>query len=151
MTIPVCSAGACEEPLHAKGFCYRHYREHYANVNRERIRRRDRERYAAEAERRREAARIWLFPGWIRSRRLNLYETQGRRCAVCCEPAEFDALEVDHDHACCDIEPTCGNCVRGLVHHSCNARIRSHEQGGRWPPKWHADVARYLDERKGAA
>jgi hypothetical protein len=29
-------------------------------------------------------------------------------------------VEVDHDHACCGGYKSCGNCVRGLLHSSCN-------------------------------
>lgn len=38
-----------------------------------------------------------------------------------------DKIHVDHNHRCCDGETSCGECVRGLAHHSCNRRIGSLE------------------------
>ena len=34
-----------------------------------------------------------------------------------------DKVHVDHDHRCCEGESSCGLCVRGLAHASCNRRI----------------------------
>jgi len=61
-----------------------------------------------------------------RRRRYNLtradYEAllakQGGACAVCREAA--DRYCVDHDHACCPRDSSCGKCVRGLLCHRCN-------------------------------
>ncbi len=46
---------------------------------------------------------------------------QGGRCAICCRSAE--RLQVDHDHACCDSDKSCGECVRGLLCHMCNKAL----------------------------
>ena len=46
---------------------------------------------------------------------------QDGRCAACGEPPPEDKhLHVDHDHACCTGDKTCGDCVRGLLCGSCN-------------------------------
>lgn len=47
---------------------------------------------------------------------------QGGGCAICGADRSFDgsSLAVDHDHACCPGEVTCGDCVRGLLCRSCN-------------------------------
>ena len=51
-----------------------------------------------------------------------VYETllglQDGRCAVCCREAE--RYVVDHDHACCPDQKTCGKCIRGLLCDNCN-------------------------------
>lgn len=45
-------------------------------------------------------------------------------CAICGKPPTDDrALHVDHDHECCTTEQTCGECLRGLLCHQCNALL----------------------------
>jgi hypothetical protein len=36
---------------------------------------------------------------------------------------EHDKIAVDHDHGCCDPGTSCGKCVRGLAHTTCNLLI----------------------------
>lgn len=43
---------------------------------------------------------------------------QGGHCATC--PAT-ERLHVDHDHACCPGDISCGKCVRGILCGECNA------------------------------
>lgn len=50
-----------------------------------------------------------------------LYEAQDGLCACCGEPPRDDEiLHVDHDHNCCPGKRSCGQCIRGLIHNSCN-------------------------------
>lgn len=53
---------------------------------------------------------------------------QGGGCAICEKPApEGRRLSVDHDHACCPGEKTCGLCVRGLLCITCNVWLGFYE------------------------
>ena len=47
---------------------------------------------------------------------------QDNRCKMCGSPfTEADRPSVDHNHACCDKAKSCGKCVRGIIHNTCNA------------------------------
>lgn len=53
-----------------------------------------------------------------------LLEAQDGRCGVCSRTfGEDDRIEVDHDHACCPTAWSCGACVRGLLHPTCNRAL----------------------------
>lgn len=49
---------------------------------------------------------------------------QGGVCAICSEPNKRAKLyPVDHDHACCPGDESCGNCIRGILCFTCNVRL----------------------------
>lgn len=56
-----------------------------------------------------------------------LIQQQDSRCAIC--KTQFDINDVnkrphvDHDHACCPSEKSCGQCIRGLLCFACNTGI----------------------------
>lgn len=52
----------------------------------------------------------------------NLWTFQGGVCYLCHRMDKVN-LCVDHDHRCCPSEVTCGECVRGLICHSCNKML----------------------------
>lgn len=55
----------------------------------------------------------------------DILTAQGGGCAICgkTEAANRRRLAVDHDHACCPGQRTCGNCLRGLLCSSCNLHL----------------------------
>jgi hypothetical protein len=98
--------------------------------------------HSANAERGREQARAWAAANPERVRRNHLRRRfnltpeqfdamvarQGGRCAICrtTEPGGKGTWHIDHDHTCCPTkasEPTCGNCVRGLLCRACNSLL----------------------------
>ena len=52
----------------------------------------------------------------------DLLRRQGGGCAIC-QTTESNRWAVDHDHACCDGEVTCGKCVRGILCFPCNQAL----------------------------
>lgn len=54
-----------------------------------------------------------------------VWAAQSGNCAMCGTPMriggkEQDSVCVDHDRKCCSGTASCGTCVRGLIHRSCN-------------------------------
>jgi hypothetical protein len=86
-------------------------------------------------ERTREASRRWHArnPYYVKYRITadqwqGLFDAQQGVCYLCDD--EFDteakrqrAIHVDHDHACCPGDRTCGKCIRGLACARCNQGI----------------------------
>ena len=54
-----------------------------------------------------------------------LLEDQNFTCKICKrKDVTFrKRLSVDHNHACCPGEGSCGKCIRGLLCHHCNAAL----------------------------
>lgn len=104
-----------------------------------------REKYAADPEPIREAARryrarnpgrkgkqtnkdynAWYMYGITPERMAAMALEQQGLCYLCSEPLDFGkkgAVHVDHDHSCCRGKKSCGSCVRGLACGRCNAGI----------------------------
>lgn len=81
--------------------------------NRERARERNAE-YNASGER-----RSWRY-GLQLGQLTEMRERQGGRCAICRDVFEDGRFHIDHDHACCPRNRSCGKCVRGLLCKACN-------------------------------
>jgi hypothetical protein len=46
----------------------------------------------------------------------------------CASPGH--AIFIDHDHACCPGKRSCGRCLRGLLHRTCNVAVGYFETYG---------------------
>jgi hypothetical protein len=58
-----------------------------------------------------------------------LSELQGGVCAICQRPPRGTKyLAVDHDHACCPADESCGECIRGLLCGPCNLSLGNLEK-----------------------
>ena len=53
---------------------------------------------------------------------VDMLKAQDYKCAICKKETE-SRLQVDHDHACCPGQYTCGNCTRGLLCSHCNRTL----------------------------
>jgi len=54
-----------------------------------------------------------------------LLDAQQQACGMCHEPfAQGQLIHIDHDHACCQAKGrSCGECIRGLLCHTCNIAL----------------------------
>jgi hypothetical protein len=76
------------------------------------------------------------------ARYLELRRQQEDLCGACHQPLDFVspyAVNIDHDHSCCDGRLpngliSCGECVRALLCRSCNLGIGAMErERAKWP------------------
>ena len=85
-----------------------------------------------------------------------LYARQSARCAVCqalLEALPSRSVVIEHDHAHCPGQWSCGECVRGIVCQQCNVIIGQYEGGSArlktWEPGTVGAVSAYLAEPPG--
>lgn len=134
--INVCSEESCTETRSRSKLCEKHYmrlyrarrrvqdptfadaERSYARAYRERLKASDPEQYIATVRETNLRVNYGVTVEWFEA---TLYE-QDFRCAICKRhESEFvKRFAVDHDHACCPGNKSCGECIRGLLCISCN-------------------------------
>lgn len=110
----------------------------------------DKKRSTARAwrtsERGKHSARTYLLRnkyGWTIEQWDEQFAAQGHRCATC--PAtKPDKWVMDHDHACCPGEKSCGKCVRGIICRNCNLALGNAKDD----PQTLRSMAEYLERHK---
>jgi hypothetical protein len=62
-----------------------------------------------------------LSPAAVTAKRAEQHEL----CAVCQKPLDSESRKpcIDHDRTCCSGARSCGKCVRGIIHQSCNTML----------------------------
>lgn len=117
----------------------------YREENRERNNRVIKEWYARTGWEQRLTKQYGVPKGWYES----TLKKQGGGCAICgAPPPEGKRLYVDHDRSCCESDaksnqPTCGNCVRGLLCSPCNVSLGHVER-----PEWFRKAMRYIEQEE---
>jgi hypothetical protein len=70
----------------------------------------------------------------------DVLEMDARQGGVCYFCKKRTMLYIDHDRRCCSTTPTCGQCHRGLLCHSCNSLLG-------WYERYVELVAEYVNRR----
>jgi hypothetical protein len=60
---------------------------------------------------------------------LEEYKEFSKDGCMICNSNNKEFFVIEHDHACCEEAPYCGDCTRGVVCYSCNANIARYEMG----------------------
>lgn len=122
-----CVDDGCEFVATIKGRCKRHYNASYKRARNQPwsgacntcgtgIRKGN--QYCAEHSKRAAymKSRYGVTQEWYEAK----LKEQGDACAICKTPKGDEFFCVDHDHACCTGQQSCGKCVRGLLCVNCN-------------------------------
>lgn len=112
----ICTIKGCDVPQYAKTFC----RKHYA-------------RYARTGNPGDKYKGIYNHALYLKNQynmTAEQYDKMAKNgCQICGDPATSVRLHVDHDHACCDKDRSCGKCVRGVLCPKCNSLVDRYEKG----------------------
>ena len=115
------------------------YQRLYRQKNADKLREQAREKYAEDPSRQKNASIKYKYKISLEeyTRRL---EEQGGVCAICGTDQDSGRgrFHIDHDHACCPTDKTCGKCLRGILCSLCNTRL------GVWESEWRLKAMEYL-------
>jgi hypothetical protein len=111
-----CSLRECNHPQYAKSFCRMHYARYHRTGS-------PADKYKDEYNH----SSYIKYQYGITAEDYNRMAKDG--CQICGNAASTTRLHVDHDHACCDRDKSCGKCVRGVLCSRCNASVDKYEKG----------------------
>jgi len=125
-----CSLDDCNRPHYAKSWC----RMHYTRMSRHNtleakigIVADDDVTYHYKGKK-----VVYIRAAYLRRKyKMTLQEFLERAangCEICGDKPER-TLHVDHDHKCCNVLNTCGECVRGIICNKCNQAVDKYEAG----------------------
>lgn len=126
--ISICAGPECSRQSVAKGLCNAHYQQHNKGQKLRPVKRYKKTGTIAYCpipgcEREQHSRGLCSRHHSICNRfKINTEEyvrhyLKGCHNSTCSETTK---LEVDHDHACCDFNGSCGSCIRGLLCTGCN-------------------------------
>ena len=116
MKVQICKGCGCFLPIKYENLCKKCY---------------DKKRYRNGTQAEMAQKRNWKRMFNISAEEyFQMLEDQNYGCKICGKTPEENgrALAVDHDHACCAGEKSCGMCVRGLLCHHCNTKLGWYEK-----------------------
>lgn len=111
-----CKLDTCDKKHYGLGYCRTHY-ERYKSGGEEHVTKVFREKLDTPAN---------LEKYGITLEEYQEFSKNG--CMICNSKAK-EFFVIEHDHACCEEAPYCGDCTRGVVCYSCNANIARYETG----------------------
>lgn len=101
--------------------CVANYHARYYLANRDRIRAQQAQRPSDPADPVKNRIRLLRKYGLTVNEFDELFESQGRACAICRRTAPGGRnWNIDHDHNCCPGPGSCGKCVAGILCALCN-------------------------------
>jgi hypothetical protein len=110
-------SGVCS----VKPECYKEWARRRYQRDKDKIRDRAKDAYAADPEVYKDRHRLQQY-GVTPEQYAVLLAEQGGGCAIC--GRSDTRLTVDHDHKCCPEKArSCGKCIRGLICNNCNLAI----------------------------
>jgi len=107
-----------------KEYAHRHYL-----ANKEVVLARTREYHLAhpEVQQRSHRNRLLRDRNMSQEEHLERLKEQSSVCAICGQSDNNRRLAIDHNHACCIGEKSCGLCNRGLLCNRCNKKLAAIE------------------------
>lgn len=107
-----CTQEGCDNPHYGRGYCRRHHGRFIRGARLDTI-------FVGETSHPRNLRKYGLTQ--------EEFDQMSKDGCQICGVNTAPLFVIDHDHACCNEVPYCGECTRGYVCHSCNLTISKYE------------------------